>query len=51
MGEEICSSNFSEEDFERFQKALDEETKMLETWFKQKKFSVSTFRAGFELEA
>ena len=38
MGDEICSSVFSEEDFERFQKALREETDILESWFKQKKF-------------
>ena len=51
MGEEICSSNFNDADFERFQKSLEEETKILESWFKQKKFSNAMPRAGFELEA
>lgn len=51
MGEEIRSSSFSNADFDRFKKSLKEETELLETWFKEKKFSSHSPRAGFELEA
>jgi succinylglutamate desuccinylase len=51
MGEEIRSSSFSDDDFDRFKKSLIKETALLESWFKEKKFSSHQCRAGFELEA
>ena len=51
MGEEIRTSSFSDEDFNRFKKSLDKETKLLESWFKEKTFSPIKNRAGFELES
>ena len=51
MGEEIRTSSFSDADFERFKKSLTEETALLESWFKEKKFSAHSACAGFELEA
>lgn len=51
MGEEIRSSSFSDADFDRFKKALKEETALLESWFKEKKFSPLSNRAGFEIES
>ncbi len=51
MGEEIRTSSFSDADFDRFKKALKEETAILESWFKEKKFSPVSNRAGFELES
>ena len=50
MGEEIRTSSFNDEDFDRFKNALIKETKLLESWFKDKKFSSHSFRAGYELE-
>jgi gamma-glutamyl:cysteine ligase YbdK (ATP-grasp superfamily)/succinylglutamate desuccinylase len=51
MGEEILTSSFSDSDFDRFKKNLEQETRLLESWFKEKKFSAHSSRAGFELEA
>ena len=51
MGEEIRTSSFSDADFDRFKKALKEETAILESWFKEKKFSSLSNRAGFEIES
>ena len=51
MGEEIRTSSFSDTDFDRFKKKLEQETEVLESWFKEKKFSSHSSRAGFELEA
>ena len=51
MGEEIQTSSFSDSDFDRFKKKLEEETRLLESWFKEKKFSIGSNRAGYELEA
>lgn len=51
MGEEIRTSSFSNADFDRFKKSLIKETELLESWFKEKKFSSVSNRAGFELES
>lgn len=51
MGEEIRTSSFKDEDFDRFKNALIKETKLLESWFKDKTFSSHSFRAGYELES
>ena len=51
MGEEIRTSSFNDADFDRFKKSLIKETEILETWFKEKKFSSHCSRAGFEIEA
>jgi succinylglutamate desuccinylase len=51
MGEEIRTSSFNNADFERFKKTLKEETDLLQSWFKEKKFSSFSNRAGFELES
>jgi gamma-glutamyl:cysteine ligase YbdK (ATP-grasp superfamily) len=51
MGQEIASSQFSEEDFTEFQHRLEAETLLLEQWFNDGLFSDEQFVAGFELEA
>ncbi len=51
MGEEIRTSSFNDADFDRFKKSLIKETELLETWFKEKKFSSFSNRAGFEMES
>lgn len=51
MGEEIRTSSFSDTDFNRFKNSLIKETELLENWFKEKKFSSVSNRAGFELES
>ncbi len=51
MGEEIRSSSFKNADFDLFKKSLSKETEILESWFKEKKFSSLSERAGFELES
>ena len=51
MGEEISSSSFNDADFDRFKNSLKKETRLLETWFKEKNFSSLSKRAGFELES
>jgi len=51
MGEEIRTSSFKNADFDRFKNSLKKETELLESWFKDKKFSSSSERAGFELES
>ena len=51
MGEEIRSSSFDDADFDRFKKSLIKETELLETWFKENKFSPVSNRGGFELES
>ena len=51
MGEEIRTSSFSDADFDHFKKSLIKETALLESWFKDKKFSTLSNRAGYELES
>lgn len=51
MGEEIRASSFNDADFDRFKKSLKKETELLETWFKENKFSSFSGRAGFEIES
>ena len=50
MGQEIGSSHFREEDFQRFQTSLRQETNLLGEWFAQGKFSEFGKVGGFELE-
>ena len=38
MGEEIRTSSFSDSDFDRFKKKLEQETQVLESWFRKKVF-------------
>lgn len=51
MGEEIQTSDFSAEDFAHYKSHLEQETALLEQWFKEKRFSSKETVAGFELEA
>lgn len=51
MGQEISHSNFSEEDYERFDRLLKRENELLRNWFEEKKFSCREGIGGFELEA
>ncbi len=51
MGQEISSSSFNKQDFERFEAALREETRRLETWFVERRFVEEEPVGGFELEA
>lgn len=51
MGEEIRTSSFNDTDFNRFKKSLKKETELLKIWFKEKKFSSSSYRAGYEIES
>jgi len=51
MGEEILSSQFSRQDHARFQARLEAETRLLQTYFDEQKFSSAAPVAGFELEA
>lgn len=51
MGQEIVSSEFSDEDFRRFQQCLIEETDLLAQWLKSGFFTDRDRVAGFELEA
>ena len=51
MGEEITTSQFNQEDFRRFAAALAQETRELEGWFLDHRFSDQSPVAGYELEA
>jgi hypothetical protein len=51
MGEEIDVVQFSEEDYLRFQRKLQEENRLLHQWFSQDKMDDRKPVAGFELEA
>ena len=54
MGQEISTDRFSDEDFIRFRKNLQQETEQLAHWFEPKAPSFpdcSTLTVGFELEA
>ncbi len=51
MGDDIPSSHFFEQDFERFSKRLREETALLRRWFSEQRFVDEWPRGGFELEA
>ncbi|MEJ2141089.1 MAG: glutamate--cysteine ligase [Gammaproteobacteria bacterium] len=51
MGEEIDVGQFSEEDYLRFQRKLQEENRLLHQWFSQDKMDDRKPVAGFELEA
>ena len=51
MGEEIQTSQFVPEDYERFQKYLEAETELLKEWFASSFLDNSEPTGGFELEA
>jgi len=51
MGEDIPSSHFCEQDFERFSRRLNEETALLRRCFSERRFVDEWPRGGFELEA
>jgi hypothetical protein len=51
MGEEIQSSDFTNEDYARFKQQLQAETHRLAEWFAEARFAESHPVAGFELEA
>jgi gamma-glutamyl:cysteine ligase YbdK (ATP-grasp superfamily) len=51
MGEEIKSSQFSEQDHAGFRQRLEVETQILKQWFAEDRFSADAPVAGFELEA
>jgi gamma-glutamyl:cysteine ligase YbdK (ATP-grasp superfamily) len=51
MGQEIDTTTFTPEDFQRFQQRLHDETGLLEQWFAGGYFSEHGSIGGFELEA
>lgn len=51
MGQEIAHSQFSQQDFDRFDEALQRETARLADWFRSGRLSERQGVAGFELEA
>ncbi len=51
MGQEIPSSQFTEEDFAEFTRRLEAETELLAQWFEEGIFSRQGSRCGMELEA
>ena len=51
MGQEIEASRFTQADFDAFEERLREETRLLETWFREDAFASTHKVAGFELEA
>ncbi|HEB57734.1 MAG TPA: glutamate--cysteine ligase [Gammaproteobacteria bacterium] len=50
MGDEIASSQFSDEDFARYRERLRAETELLAQWFEAGYFHDDGYRAGYELE-
>jgi hypothetical protein len=50
MGEEIATSQFSQQDFDAFRTRLSAETKFLQDWFAQGRFHGSDLVGGFEVE-
>lgn len=51
MGEEIQYTRFNKTDYHQFHAKLRQETALLESWFKDKRFSNAALMAGYELEA
>ncbi len=51
MGQEIAHSHFSETDFAEFQRRLEAETRLLQDWYAEGRFSEQGDVGGFELEA
>ncbi|MBK1716609.1 glutamate--cysteine ligase [Thiocystis violacea] len=51
MGQDIAASPFTERDFSRFSARLREETRLLETWFRDGALDAGEPTIGFELEA
>ena len=51
MGNEVESTSYSEEDVRAFEKKVSEETKLLKSWFDEKKFQKDVCKTGIELEA
>jgi len=51
MGQEITSSQFTEQDFKLYQQRLQHETKELQRWFDEQQFSCHSPVAGYEMEA
>ncbi len=51
MGDEIPIQHFRQQDFQRFESLIKQELQLLESWFKEKKFSEEYDKVGLELEA
>ncbi|MBM3617089.1 MAG: hypothetical protein FJX23_00930 [Alphaproteobacteria bacterium] len=51
MGQEINTTVFVESDFDRFAELMRQETKVLEQWFREERFSAGVRMCGLELEA
>jgi gamma-glutamyl:cysteine ligase YbdK (ATP-grasp superfamily) len=51
MGQEIPSSRFNDEDFAEFRHRLEEETRLLSSWFDEGRFERRDVLGGLELEA
>lgn len=51
MGEEIHRGSFSQQDFDVFAEALQQQTQLLKNWFEEGVFSEQQASGGFELEA
>lgn len=51
MGEDILTSQFSEQDFLEFEERLLDETNLLKRWFEEERFAEAPLVGGFEAEA
>ena len=51
MGEEITTTDFTPEEFERFQVSLARETRLADEWRSAKRFENNRYVLGFEIEA
>lgn len=51
MGQEVNTTEFTEQDFREFKRLLGEETRELERWFHEERFSKGVRMCGLELEA
>ena len=51
MGQEISSTHFSDEDYQRFDRKLHEETQQFQQWCQEKRFSKQKAIIGLEMEA
>lgn len=51
MGQEISATHFKHYDFDRFDKLVEREMELLQSWFREQRFSTKRSIAGLELEA
>ena len=51
MGQEIAYSEFTSHDFQQFEERLHQEMRILDDWFRERRFAPTGGIAGFEIEA